>query len=148
MTTRADIVEYARTALVGTPYHHLARLPGVGIDCIGVVISTARHFGMVAPTFDVKGYARTPDGRSLIRLSDQHLVRRGIDESLLPGIVVVMAILHEPQHFGILADYRHGGLSIIHAYADAVPPRVVEQRFMPSQRLRLVAAFDFPGVTE
>ena len=37
-----DIVTEART-WVRTPYHHQARLKGVGVDCAGLVIGVARR---------------------------------------------------------------------------------------------------------
>ena len=36
-TTRTDVVAAAREWL-GTPFHHQARLRGVGVDCVGLVI--------------------------------------------------------------------------------------------------------------
>ena len=36
MIARADIVAAARS-LIGTPFRHQARLPGVGIDCLNLI---------------------------------------------------------------------------------------------------------------
>lgn len=145
MTTRVDVYTSAR-ALIGTKYQHQGRLPGVALDCIGVPIVVAWDLGLVPRTFNVTGYPRVPDGQMLMQYSDQYMVRRAADAPLVAGVVIAAAIEQDPQHFGILAPYRHGGLSIIHALADAHPPRVVETRFMPSARLRVVASFDLPGV--
>lgn len=145
--TRADVVAQARRWL-GTPWHHQARLQGVGVDCVGLVIGVARALGLVASDFDVAAYPRTPAGASLMHLVDLHLVRAPIDAPLQPGQVVVVAFDTDPQHLGIIGTYRHAGLlSIIHAAALARPGRVVETRLMFSRAMRFVGAYDLPGVT-
>jgi len=141
--TRTDVVQAAR-GWVGTPYHHQARLNGVGVDCVGVVIGVARELGIVASDFDVSAYPRMPDGKSLMGLAELHMRRS--DEPIQPGQVIVVAFDTDPQHMGIVGDYRHGGLSIIHAAAIARPGRVIETRLMFSRSMRFVAAFDLPGV--
>ena len=143
--TRADVVTLAR-GWVGTPFHHQARLKGVGVDCVGLVIGVARELGMVEPGFDVAAYQRTPDGASLMHLAELHMVRLPLGAVLAPGQVVVVSFDADPQHLGIVGDYRHGGLSIIHAAALARPGRVIETRLMFSRAMRFVAAFDLPGV--
>lgn len=139
--TRTDVVQAARGWL-GTPYHHQARLQGVGVDCVGLVIGVARELGLVDPSFDVPAYPRSPDGASLMALADLHMQR--IDVPLQSGQVIVVAFDANPQHLGIVGDYRHGGHSIIHAAAR--PGRVIETRLMFSSAMRFVAAFDMPGV--
>lgn len=139
--TRTDVVQAARGWL-GTPYHHQARLKSVGVDCVGLVIGVARELGLVHPSFDVPAYPRSPDGVSLMALADLHMQR--IDAPLQSGQVIVVAFDANPQHLGIVGDYRHGGHSIIHAAAR--PGRVIETRLMFSNAMRFVAAFDMPGV--
>lgn len=140
--TRAAVVQAAR-AWLETPFHHQARLKGVGVDCAGLVIGVARELALVPADFDVGGYARTPDGSSLMDAATQHMT--GIErEAMQPGDVVVVRFDAEPQHFGILGDYRHGGLSIIHAASHA--GRVIETRLMFSRAMHFVAAFRLPGV--
>lgn len=146
MITRSDIVSCART-WVGTPYHHQGRLKGIGVDCIGLPRGVACELGLLPHAFDVNGYGRVPDGRTILRQADEHMTRVPIDAALLPGMVILVAVAGDPQHFGILGDYRHGGLSIIHANSQANPPRVIETRLMFHRTMRLVAAFDMPGVT-
>jgi len=141
--TCADVVAQAR-GWIGTPWHHQARLRGVGVDCVGLVIGVARELGLVAGEFDVGGYPRTPDGTTMMYMADLHMTRAAAP--LQPGQIIVVAIDRYPQHVGVLGDYRHGGLSIIHAAALAHPPRVIETRLMISRVMRFVAAFDLPGV--
>jgi len=142
-TTRTDVVAAARTWL-GTPFHHQARLQGVGVDCVGLVIGVARTLGLVAPDFDVAAYPRMPDGKSLMHLVQMHMRGLQVDEAMQPGDVVVVRFDRDPQHLGILGDYRHGGLSIIHAAAE--PGRVIETRLLFSQSMQFVQAFALPGI--
>jgi len=144
MTTHADIVRVARTYL-DTPFHHMGRLPGVGLDCAGLLVCCARELGLVASDFDVPAYIPTPDGRQLIAWCEQYM-KRVSQANMQPGDAIVTITDALPQHLGILGDYRHGGLSIIHAASNAYPPRVIETRLMFSRIQRFVAAYSLPGV--
>jgi len=140
--TRADVVTEART-WIGTPFHHQGRVKGVGVDCIGLVIGVARTLGAVPPNFDVTGYPRVPDGVSLMATARQYMTEIARDNKK-PGDVIVVSFDRDPQHFGILADYRHGGFSIIHGASN--PGRVIETRLMFSEHMKFVAVFELPGV--
>lgn len=142
MSTREQVVAAARS-WIGTPFMHQGRLKGVGVDCIGLVIGVGRELGMCAPDFDVTGYARDPDGRSLMRLSHQYMTQIP-KEAMHLGDVVVVRFGDHPQHFGVLGDYAHGGLSIVHAASKR--GAVVEQRLMFSPAMQFVAAFRLPDV--
>lgn len=142
MTTQADIVAAARAEL-GTPWMHQARLPGVALDCAGLVIVTARRLGLVPDDFDIGGYGRQPDG-TLLAVCEQHM--RRVDDLEL-GAVLVVSITGEPQHMGIVGDYRHGGWSLIHAASNARPGRVIETRLMIHRAQQLQAIYRLPGVS-
>jgi cell wall-associated NlpC family hydrolase len=131
------LVDFARSC-IGTPYHHQGRLPGVGLDCVGLVLVAAKKAGAVDPSFDVAGYARLPDGHSLMRHLRERLREVGQKE-MKPGDVVCVAFAKQPQHVGVVGDYRHGGLSLIHA--DGSRGKVIETRLMFTERMRFVAAF-------
>ena len=142
MTSRTQVVEAARGWLE-TPFHHQARLKGVGVDCVGLVIGVARELALVPQDLDVVGYPRTPDGTSLMATIRQHMTE--IDRSSMqPGDVIVVSFDRDPQHLAILGDYRHGGLSIIHAAGNT--GRVIETRLMFSNAMTFVAAFALPGI--
>ncbi len=139
--TSADVVAAARRQL-GARWMHQARLPGVAMDCVGLVIVVARQLGLVAPDFDVGPYGRQPDG-SMLTLAGQHM--RPLS-SIELGAVLAVAVDRDPQHMGIVGDYRHGGWSIIHAHSMSSPPRVVETRLMWSAVMRLRGLYRLPGV--
>lgn len=142
MTTRTDIVECAREFL-GTPFHHQARLKGVGVDCAGLCIGVARKFGLIDPAWDITGYDRNPNGHTLMAACLQQL--DPVDWDLMqPGDVIMVRFDTHPQHLGILGDYRHGGLSIIHASGNA--GSVIETRLMFSNAMQFVAAFKYRGI--
>jgi cell wall-associated NlpC family hydrolase len=144
MTTRFDIVRVARS-YVGTPFHHMGRVPGVGMDCSGVLICTGRELGLVPPDFDVPAYTPTPDGHSMIAWCDTHM-KRISQEAMQPGDAILLVVDRHPQHLGILGNYSPGGLSIIHAANNASPPRVIETRLLLSRTQRFVAAYQLPGI--
>jgi hypothetical protein len=95
----ATVLSYQRT-----PYHHQGREPGVGMDCPAPLICGAWDTGLKPRSFDVKGYARDPDGWELKRLCDAHLEPIAYADAL-PGDVLLTAWARErmkPRHLGIL----------------------------------------------
>jgi cell wall-associated NlpC family hydrolase len=144
MATRADIIAYAR-GCVGTPFLHRGRLPGVGIDCLGIVICAARAFGLVPSDFDVGPYPQVPDGAEFMKGANRYM-QKVPKEAMQAGDVALIITYRLPQHMGILANYRHGGFSLIHAANSLRPPRVVETRLMLTQQEQLVAVFAIPGL--
>jgi len=141
---RPSVVIEARSWL-GTPFHHQARVKGVGVDCVGLVLGVGKALGAFDPAFDVLGYPRVPDGSSLMQEAESAMLQIPFEE-MQPGDVVMIAFGRDPQHVGILGDYRHGGLSIIHASGGDGNDRVIETRLMFSSVMRFVAAFKLPGV--
>lgn len=146
MSTRSSIVHAARSWL-GTPYQHQARLRGVGVDCIGLVIGVARSLGLVAPEFDINGYSRQPAPAILMAACEKHMQPVPLTR-IQAGDVIVTRFERDPCHFAIVADYYHGGhLSMIHAANRAGGKGgVIEHRLDPINRARIHAAFALPGV--
>lgn len=144
MPTLQDVVSEARVWLnAPTPYQHQQRMKGVAVDCVGLVIGVARVLCIFRPDFDVKGYDRTPDGESLKAQCDEHLDRVSLPNAR-PGHLLLLRFAEEPQHMAIVADYIHGGLSMIHAYAKE--KRVVEHRLADVWRARIVQAYSYRGL--
>ena len=144
MTTRADVVRVARS-YIGTPFHHMGRVPGVGLDCVGVLICAARELGLIARDFDLPAYTPSPDGVTMLKWADEYMTK--IPQSLMQAGDVLMLITDaEPQHLAILADYVHGGLSIVHSANSATPPRVLETRLMFSRVQRFAGAYVLPNI--
>ncbi len=145
MTLREQIVARARQE-IGTRFVHQARLPGVGCDCIGLLIIVGRDLGLCAPDFDIKGYSRIPDGKTLVSRAGQFMTPIA-KADMQPGDVIVMRWGKDPQHVGILGNYVHGGLSFIHAFGEVDGSgEVVETHYAPTHQRRYVASFRLPGV--
>lgn len=132
-----QVTDIART-WIGTPFHHQARLKGVGVDCIGLIIGVARELGVVAPDFDIPAYPRIPDGTTLLEMADLHMTRVD-DADMQEGDVIVIKFRKYPQHFGIVGQHVNGGWSIIHS--DALEGRVLEVRLMFSTAMQHVATY-------
>lgn len=144
MTTRAEFVATARS-YIGTPYHHQGRLPGVGLDCAGLVIAACWAHGLLPLSFDVTGYARTPDGQSLKAYCDEHLQEVSQDWMQPGDVLLVRWQKGPPQHMGILFTYPHGGLAMVHA--DSMSQRAVsELRVKFGRAMQFVAAYSVPGI--
>lgn len=144
--TLADVVAEART-WIGTPYEHQHRAKGHAVDCVGLVIGVARELGLVAPEFDVNAYERRPDGRELLAQCARYLTPVPLG-AMQPGHVLALVLRHDPQHLGIVGDYVHGGLSLIHAFGRVGGGgRVEEWRLIPDRKaFRPIQAFALRGV--
>lgn len=134
---RAAILRQARE-LVGTPFRHQGRVPGRGLDCLGVIVCVGRALKLFS--HDRRDYPRVaPDGETLFR----EVARAGftpIDPALAgPGDVYVMAMTRDPQHVALVTDR-----GILHAWLAA--RAVVEHGLDEFWASRIVAAFRFPGV--
>lgn len=139
---RSDVLREARS-WIGTPFKHQARVKGVGVDCVGLAIGVSRALGLVHPGFDVHGYSAIPDGTSFMQSIALNMTWIPTDQAQ-PGDAVVVAFSKDPQHIGILGDYRGGRLSIIHAAGSI--GRVVETRLLFSPVMKLVGMYKLPGI--
>lgn len=141
---RQEFVRVCRS-YVGTKYGHQGRMPGVLLDCVGVPICAAKELGLKPVDFDVTGYGRRPDG-SLLTICREHMIEISRSE-MQAGDVVVLAGDGDPTHLGVLWDYSHDKLGIVHARAGGLHSgRVVEHRLMFGPKLRFCAAFKIPGI--
>lgn len=128
---------------IGTPFQHQGRLPGVALDCIGLVICACWELGIKPRSFNFKAYPGIPDGRSLIAECNNHMTRIRADDMAV-GDVAVFRFGRHPQHLGIVGDYVHGGFSLIHAAQQE--GEVIEHHLDSSHMKRLVAAYRLPGI--
>jgi hypothetical protein len=141
---RVDIVAAARE-LIGTRYAHQGRVAGLAADCAFVPIHAAHSIGMDVQHLFIARYGRHPVPAEMRAALDDHLDRIPVAQ-MQPGDVVWMRFDGEPQHLGVVGDYVHGGLSLIHAYNGAGVNKVVEHRLDENWRRRIVAAWQFRGV--
>jgi len=142
MTLPLDIVAIARETL-NTPYAHQQRINGLAMDCAGVPIFVARRLGMDFQ--DLANYGRLPQPAEMRNVLEANLVRVPKDQMKI-GDVAWLKFRVEPQHFGILGNYRLGGFSLIHAYNGSGLSKVVEHRLDEQWAARVVSVWRFPGV--
>ena len=136
MFENASAIITAARECVGTPFRHQGRLPGVGLDCAGLVIHAARKAGF--PVIDYAGYPDTPFGGTLRKMVEaQPLVVEIPKTDILPGDLLLMRVNTAPQHLAIVSyDNR-----IIHAFHNI--GKVTEHGIDELMRLKIVAAYRF-----
>jgi len=144
--TAVQLIAEARS-WIGTPYHHQARLKGVGVDCAGVPICVGRNLKLFPPEMDITHYARVPDGVSLIDHCNQWMSPIPIEDAMFSDIGI-FRFAYDPQHLGILADYLHGGFSVIHSLDrnGSVRGSVIEHRLANKFKDNMIACYRIPGV--
>jgi hypothetical protein len=149
MTTPQDIIRAAR-GWIGTPFHHQARVKGVGVDCIGLLVGIARELeltddkGLPLADYDQPNYSPLPDGRGLKTAVSLHLLELASAGEASLGDVYLFRFQQDPQHVGILSELPDGAASIIHCYSNT--GKVVEHRLNDTWRKLIVAAYRFPNL--
>lgn len=112
-----DIVSAAR-GMLGTPFVHQGRAPGVALDCAGLLVCAARACGIEIA--DRAAYSFQPNSIEFVEA-----MRDNCDPiqpaDVEPGDVVTMAIPRE-QHLALVSHVNP--LRIIHAFSGL--GRVVE----------------------
>jgi hypothetical protein len=139
MVSRQEIITYARS-LLGTKFHHQGRLPGVGLDCVGVLVAIARKFEL---TFhDLDGYSRRPDGETLLRELDLCLTRI-CPCDVKPGDILTF-------WDGEKGKARHACLATDRGMLHSVirSRKVVEHIMSEYWQTRLMVCYKFPGVSD
>lgn len=139
VVTPVQVVAATR-AYLGVRWHHQGR-GRAGMDCAGLVVCVAHDLGL--SEFDTRDYGRVPNGDTMRQVLREHCIELPAN-ALAPGLVVLMRFDADPQHMGIVADYVHGGFSIVHALAQQ--RRVVEHRLDQLWLNRIVALYALPGV--
>jgi len=134
--TGADVVNAARNYL-GTPFVHQGRMPGIALDCAGLVVQVAKDMGV--EHVDVTGYGRRPTGELRTVLAAQpQLVQVSIVDRCV-GDILIMRFAKEPQHLAICA-----GATVIHSYEAA--GKCCEHDLTPEWVNRITHVWRFAGV--
>lgn len=143
------LLTIARTWL-GTPFAHLGRTKGVGVDCVGLVIETCREAGLVAlhglpPDWNHTAYSRFPQSYHLLHTLEALLPHVPVMDMRAGDIVVFQTLAHEPAHLGFVADGAHP-YSLVHAFNAPTRSRakVLEHRFSPAWVQKVHSVFRLP----
>ncbi len=95
-----------------------------GVDCAGLLLVSMTAIGR--PITDLDAYGREPMGDGLRGMMVANLGEPVPRDSMRPGDMVLMRFQGEPKHVGLIGDHPHGGLSLIHTFAQV--KKVVEHR--------------------
>ncbi len=117
-----DVISRARS-LVDTPYHHQGRRPGVGIDCIGVVVVIAKRRGYFS--YDDTNYGRDPFDDRLERGLARFFTPVPFVRNQQPEPGAVLWFVHPKTERNHVAIATYTGM--IHAESLMGRGRVVEQ---------------------
>lgn len=120
MIGRAQIVAEARR-WVGTPYRHQARLMGLGVDCVGLIVGVGLDLGILDLDDEKfrpwENYARTPNPAKMRQGLEFFLDPIGESEALIGDICWLEWRAGLPMHLAILSDLD-GRPAMIHAAGD------------------------------
>ncbi|MBI2801233.1 MAG: peptidase P60 [Gammaproteobacteria bacterium] len=132
--TPAAIIAAARGYL-GTPFHHQGRVRGVGVDCAGLLVCTARDLG--ATPLDLPNYDHEPDPKVIREYLNAQMQFVRPQEATLADVLLMQFPRHRvgfATHLAILTD-----IGIIHAYAPA--RKVVETALEGPFRTGIMGAY-------
>lgn len=134
-SSRAAVVARARGCL-GTPFVWQGRQPGVGLDCIGLVLVAAANPALQA--LDEPDYSLSVSPERLRQVLD----RAGLMPTARPqpGDLLLLTVRAQPLHLAIATPD-----GLIHA--DLRLRRVVEHALERSWQARLSGSYGLPGVT-
>lgn len=134
MTDGELLVSAARDYL-DTPWHHQGRLKGVGVDCIGLLVCSARDAGFQVE--DVTNYPAEIKGPWLISELEAQCDRLPKAGPYELGDVLAFLFLDAPWHVGLITNLEP--LWIIHAYISTA--KVVEVPLHESWQRRIHSAW-------
>lgn len=136
--TRADFIRVAKSYL-GTQFIHQGRLPGVGLDCAGVVVCALRECDY--EVHDKSGYGRIPTGGEFQAAVWLHCDQIKLAE-VKPGDLMMFAFRQEPQHIAIVSQVEP--ILLIHSWSDV--GRVVENGLDNIWQSRLRGCYRLKGI--
>ena len=128
--------------MLGTPWHHQGRCPGVGLDCIGLIVCAMRAVG-VSVDEPVVDYPR----KMHIGLVTEALMRHGYSPVSVAQMgacdVVILNIEGSPQHAGVITQGRPSEVKYVHVPAIA-GRKCVEEVMSDSTIATIYSAWRMP----
>ena len=136
--TGKEVCEVAKT-YVGTPFHNLGRVKGIGIDCVGIILGVAKELKIKLVIHDeFKFFNRRTRQRPLLDYMDEQFIK--IEKREVGSIVVSWYNRNtkEPSHLGIVTEvglvHTHGNLGI-----------VIEEHWSPKWTTLISGYYRYPG---
>lgn len=142
---RAQIIAAAHSWL-GTPYHHQARVKGIGVDCAQLMAGIAIEAGLIAhDTVLPQDYSPEWHLHNRDEQLIEHLVRFGCVqkpvEETEPGDIIGFKIGRAVGHLGLMLENDQ----FIHAQCMSDPKQVVLNSLSAEWKKRHTVTFSFPG---
>ena len=132
MITNLAVLNEAQS-YIDTPYHHLGRIKGHGIDCVGLIVCVCRALEL--PVIDCAWYPPMPLRDFFPNLDDFSSETREPAWGDLVLLATIPRNFKTPTHLGILsprgfihAENRVHKRVIDTAWSDSWKPRVVQFR--------------------
>lgn len=97
-----------------TKWQHQGRIPGVALDCAGLLVVAAEKCGH--QLLDKKVYERRPDASILLQYVRENGLKMVGKHNLEVGDVLIMSYDNNPQHFAVVTEV-HPAPRIIHGAA-------------------------------
>lgn len=144
MTVSSAIIKEARSWL-STPYQHQAKVKGVGVDCVGLIIAVGVKLNLVPDELlKIDGYARTPNPKHMQRIIEKNL--DSITQAdVMPGdIAWIQWRKGLPMHMGFISCYN-GKATILHALSTA--GMVTEHTLSKEWSDRVLSYWRFRGIS-
>ena len=140
---RDQIIQAALT-WEGTPYHHQARVKGVGVDCAHFIAGVAIDAGLISPDVQLPfDYSPEWNLHNTEEKLVNYLLQFGCVEKAIaePGDIIAFKIGKAIGHIGImLPDGKY-----IHAQNQVKPERVTINTLSGAWLRRHTRTFSFPG---
>lgn len=135
-----EAVIAAARSMIGKPWVHQARCPSAGVDCLGLMLSTAALVGMDY-SYVPRNYGRTPTERLLKTVEE--LCSPAPEPA--PGTMALFKFPSEPfpRHFALIVDWPVG-LGLLHA--DSRRGIVVQHGFKGAWKRWHHSTWLIPGV--
>lgn len=120
MPTREGVAAAAMELVrLRTPFVHQQRQPGVGTDCVGTMVLSARAGGVEVE--DYREYTRTPNPKQLLREIERRLTRIEAPELACVGLCWINEALRDvPHHLFLLVSGPRldSGWWMVHAWME------------------------------
>lgn len=130
----------AALELCGTPWHMGGRLPAVGLDCVGIIVCSAKKAGI--PVADFNGYGHWP-GFELATSHAERILNPIKVDDVSPGDVLLFKLPAKGgQSIGHFAIYIGAG-RFVHVGADR-PRKVAVQGMTKQWENRINSAYRIP----
>lgn len=130
------MVELAREC-IDTPFQHQGRIPGLGLDCVGLIRYPAMSIGIFKE--DYTNYGRQPVPELMGSLLDRYFDRIDANDAK-PGDIFWLRLRNDPTHLALLSERD----TLIHATERGV----VEHGFRGVWKTRVHRAYRYKGIDE